>query len=56
MAMTLEVYRIDRNGRRTPIVPRYEVGTGDPERLQPDALMYPPCICARCRARKAVTR
>jgi hypothetical protein len=54
--MTVHVYRIDKEGRRTEIVPRYEVGAEDPERLQPDMLGYPPCTCPRCRARKAVRR
>lgn len=55
-AMTIEVYKIDQSGRRTVVRPRYEVGSGDPERLQPDSLVYPPCTCSRCRARKAVMR
>ncbi|MER5944159.1 hypothetical protein ABT121_43540 [Streptomyces sp. NPDC001928] len=55
--MTIEVYKIDQDGRRTEVVPRYEVGTGDPERLQPDDLGYPPCTCPRCRAaRRSVVR
>lgn len=56
MTMTIEVYKIDGKGHRTEIVPRYEVGTGDPERLQPDTLRMAPCTCPRCRARKAVAR
>ncbi|MEV7197147.1 hypothetical protein AB0N81_35865 [Streptomyces sp. NPDC093510] len=48
MAMAIKVYKIDENGRRTKIVPRYEVGAGDPERLVVD-LGHPPCQCPRHR-------
>ncbi|MFE9763823.1 hypothetical protein ACFYPC_04690 [Streptomyces sp. NPDC005808] len=52
MTMTIQVYKIDKNGRRTEIVPRYEVGgDADPERLQMD-LGYPPCRCPRHRGAK----
>jgi hypothetical protein len=50
--MTIEVYKIEQDGRRTDLVPRYEVGTGDPERLQDDVIAYPPCCCPRHRGAK----
>ncbi|WP_192582885.1 hypothetical protein [Streptomyces albicerus] len=52
--MTIEVYKIDRDGRRTDLVPRYEVDAGDPERLQPDTVGFPRCSCPRCRTPQAV--
>lgn len=54
--MTIEVYKIDKNGRRTDLVPRYEVGAGDPERLQDDVIGYPPCQRPEHRGAKAVAR
>ncbi|MCZ4509803.1 hypothetical protein O3Q52_16685 [Streptomyces sp. ActVer] len=55
MTMTIQVYKIHKDGRRTEIVPRYEVGTGDPERLQMD-LGYPPCRCPHHRREARVSR
>lgn len=51
--MTIEVYKVDPDGQRTEIRPRYEVGTGDPERL-PDPGGFPPCSCRQCRTARAV--
>ncbi|MFI1480531.1 hypothetical protein [Streptomyces sp. NPDC020747] len=54
--MTIEVYKIDRDGRRTDLVPRYEVGAGDPERLQDSVIAYPPCRCPEHRGAKVAVR
>jgi hypothetical protein len=56
-AMTLMVYKIHEDGRKTVTVPKYEVGgEHDPERLQFDAVRFPPCSCPEHRARKAARR
>ena len=51
--MTIGVYKVDKDGRKTETVPRYEVEPGDPERLQENAIGYPPCACSQCRTRNA---
>jgi hypothetical protein len=49
MAMTLQVYRVDREGNRTEIRPMHEVvPLKAPEILQ----SYPPCRCYRCREQR----
>jgi hypothetical protein len=51
--MTISVYRLDRQGRKTDLA-SYEVPYDhDPERLQDPGIAYPPCRCPRHRAEAA---
>ncbi|MFC5150227.1 hypothetical protein [Streptomyces amakusaensis] len=55
MPMTLEVYRMGRDGTKRPVSPRIVVGgPGGPPgpREVPISSGYPPCGCPRCSGQR----